>query len=62
MNQWTPQNIAALITAIAGAITAVGAVIHSMNTRKGVATNEMAKAEAEEPTVRIVPDDKGAGS
>ena len=36
MNQWTPQNIAALITAIAGAITAVGAVIHSMNTRKGI--------------------------
>lgn len=36
MNQWTPQNIAALITAIAGAIGAAGAIFHSINTRKQV--------------------------
>lgn len=32
-NSWTPENIAALCTAIAGVITAVGAAFHSMNTR-----------------------------
>lgn len=45
MNQWTPQNIIALITAAAAVMTAVGAVIHSMNTRKGVAQNDINDAE-----------------
>ena len=33
MHGWTPENIAALCTAIAGVITATGAAFHSMNTR-----------------------------
>lgn len=45
MSQWSPQNIAALITAIAGAITAVGAVIHSMNTRKGIVNSDEKKMD-----------------
>lgn len=45
MNRWTPENIAALCTAVAAVITAVGAAIHSMNTRKEIAQNEMDDAE-----------------
>jgi cell division protein FtsL len=40
MNQWTPENISALIVAITGVITAVGAVIHSKNTRQGIVEHE----------------------
>lgn len=40
MNQWTPENISGLLVALAAVITAIGAVIHSKNTRKGI-TNEM---------------------
>lgn len=36
MSQWTPEAIAALVTALAGLATAVGAVVHSRNTRKTV--------------------------
>lgn len=45
MSQWNPANIAALCTALAAVITAIGAAIHSMNTRKGVAENEVANME-----------------
>lgn len=45
MNQWTPENITALIVALSGLATAIGAVIHSKNTRKGVAINDIAQAE-----------------
>lgn len=57
MNQWTPANIIALLTAFAAVITAVGAVIHSMNTRKGVAENEVANMEKGTP-----PKDNSSGT
>ena len=40
MNNWTPENIGLVITALAGLVTAIGALVHSKNTRKGV-VNEL---------------------
>lgn len=46
MSKWTdPQTITALIVAIGGLVTAIGAVIHSKNTRKGIAQNDISEAE-----------------
>lgn len=44
MSQWTPENIIALVTAIAGMATAIGALIHSKNTRKGIAETDIDNA------------------
>lgn len=35
-NTWTPENITGIIVAISGLATAIGALIHSKNTRKAV--------------------------
>ena len=40
MSNWTPENIGLVITALAGLVTAIGALVHSKNTRKGV-VNEL---------------------
>lgn len=40
---WTPENIAALATAITGVITALGVLYHSIVTR-GIAKNANANA------------------
>lgn len=33
MTNWTPENIIAIIVAIGTVITAIGAAVHSINTR-----------------------------
>jgi len=40
MSNWSPENIGLVITAIAGLVTAISALIHSHNTRKGI-TDEL---------------------
>jgi len=55
MNNWSPENIGLVITAIAGLVTAVSALVHSRNTRKGV-VNELETsldAQAEKPNPDI---------
>ena len=47
MSNVNPENIALVITAIAGLVTAIGALVHSKNTRKGIAENEVANMEKE---------------
>ena len=46
-NTWTPENITGMIIAIGGLVTAIGALIHSKNTRKGIAQDDINKAETE---------------
>jgi hypothetical protein len=55
MDKWSPENIGLVVTAIAGLVTAVSALIHSRNTRKGI-TNEFETsldAQAKKPNPDI---------
>jgi len=45
MNTWTPEAIAGLITAATALVTAVGAVVHSRNTRSALADHTQAVAD-----------------
>jgi hypothetical protein len=38
--KWSPENIGLIVTAVAGLVTAISALIHSRNTRKGI-TDEL---------------------
>lgn len=40
MGTWTPASIAAMLTALAGALTAAGALYHSIQTRSAQAQHE----------------------